>query len=373
MCDTANNYNTNEYYMARAIELAKSAMGHTSPNPMVGCVVVKNGRIISEACHERYGEYHAERNALLRCKEDTTGATLYVTLEPCCHYGKTPPCTEIIIEKKIAKVYIGSMDSNPLVKGKSVNILKDAGIEVVTGILEKECEEMNEIFYHYITTKRPFVAMKYACTLDGKICSVTGDSKWITGESAREHVHFLRKKYSSILVGVGTVIADNPMLNCRIEDGVNPVRIICDSNLRIPMECDIVKTAGSIPTIIAHCCTDEEKIKRLNDCNITTIRTGSDDGHVNLNELMNELGKMKIDSVLVEGGAQIHGSFIRNKLVNRVYAYIAPKIIAGKAKSPVEGEGIEKMADAVKLSDIKTTRFGDDILIEGRCNMCLPE
>ena len=203
---------TNQDYMKRALELAKKAMGYTSPNPMVGCVVVKDGRIVTEGYHERCGEYHAERNALTKCSEDLTGATMYVTLEPCCHQGKTPPCTDIILERGIGKVYVGSMDPNPKVAGKGVQILRDHGVEVETGLLED-------------------VAMKYAMTLDGKIASFSGDSKWVTGEKAREHTHFLRKKYRGILVGIGTVLADDPMLNCRIENGVDPVRIVCDLSL----------------------------------------------------------------------------------------------------------------------------------------------
>ena len=242
---------TKEKYMRRALELAAMGEGRTSPNPMVGCVVVKDGRIISEGYHEKYGEYHAERNALLRCKEDPAGADLYVTLEPCCHQGKTPPCTDIIIEKKIGRVFVGSLDSNPLVAGRGVAILRDSGIKVETGILEEECLKLNEVFYHYISTGTPFVAAKYAMSADGRIACASGDSKWITGEAARRQVHMLRKRYSGILVGIGTVLADDPMLNCREEEGVDPVRIICDSNLRIPMDSQIVKTAGEIPTIVA--------------------------------------------------------------------------------------------------------------------------
>ena len=228
-----------EQYMQQALDLAKTAMGHTSPNPMVGCVVVKNGKLVASGCHERYGEFHAERNALTRCKEDLTGADLYVTLEPCCHQGKTPPCTDIIIERKIGRVFVGALDPNPKVDGGGIKILREHGIEVITGILEQECLALNEIFFHYITTGLPYVAMKYAMTLDGKIASANGDSKWVTGEKAREHVHFLRKKYSAILAGIDTVLADDPLLNCRTEEGVDPIRVICDSHLRLPMDSQI--------------------------------------------------------------------------------------------------------------------------------------
>lgn len=382
-------------YMKRAIELALSARGHTSPNPMVGCVVVKEGRIISEACHEKYGEFHAERNALLRCKEDTRGAELYVTLEPCCHYGKTPPCTEIIIEKGISRVYVGSLDSNPLVAGKGIEILQQAGIQVEYGILDEECRKMNEIFYHYISHKTPFVALKYAMTLDGKIAAYTGDSKWVTSEEARYHVQQLRKEYSGILVGIGTVLADNPMLNCRIEEDVNPIRIICDSNLQIPMDSNIVKTAKDIKTIVAYseavipeeavdrnmastilseryrrsACDmqwdKQEKRKKLQESGITLINTGTEP-QVNLNVLMKKLGEMKIDSVIIEGGAAINASALQAGIVNKVYAYIAPKIIMGEtAKSPVGGRGIEFMKDAVCLKHMQSEMIGKDLLITG--------
>ena len=237
-----------ERYMRRALELARMGEGRTNPNPMVGCVIVKDGRIIGEGYHEKYGEYHAERNALLRCGEDPAGADLYVTLEPCCHYGKTPPCTEIIIEKKIGRVFIGNVDPNPKVAGGGVKILQEQGIEVETGILEEECRKLNEVFFHYISTGRPFIAAKYAMSADGKIACASGDSKWITCETARKQVHMLRKRYSGILVGIGTVLADDPMLNCREEAGVDPVRIICDFSLRIPMDSRIVRSADTIQT-----------------------------------------------------------------------------------------------------------------------------
>ena len=356
---------TKEYYMQQAIQLAKQGMGHTSPNPMVGCVVVKNNEIIATGYHERYGEYHAERNALLSCSKDPKGAELYVTLEPCCHQGKTPPCTDIIIEKGIKKVYIGSMDTNPLVGGKGVKKLKAANIEVEAGILEQECRELNEIFFHYIETKTPFVAMKYAMTLDGKISTYTGDSKWITGEIAREHVHKLRKKYSGIMVGIGTVLADNPMLNCRIEEGVDPVRIICDSNLSIPLDCNIVNTAKEIKSIIAYDKGEKEKMKALEEKGILLLASGKE-GKVDLPYLMEQLGKMGMDSVLIEGGGTLHAAALEAGIVNRVYAYIAPKLIGGKeAKSPIEGKGISFMSEAFSLKNPTTEFLGRDILVSG--------
>lgn len=360
-----------EEYMRRALELARKGEGHTSPNPMVGCVVVKDGRIISEGYHEKYGEFHAERNALTRCTEDTAGADLYVTLEPCCHQGKTPPCTDIIIEKKIARVFVGSMDSNPLVAGKGVQILRDHGIYVETGILDAECRKLNEVFYHYIATKTPFVVMKYAMTLDGKIACATGDSKWVTGEIARTQVHRMRGRYRGIMVGIGTVLADDPMLNCRVEGGVDPVRIICDSNLHIPTESQIVKTASDIETIVA--CSQEaleserkqEKIRRLKESGIQIIGTEGAHG-VNLMELMKELGGQNIDSILLEGGGTLNAFALEDGIVNKVYAYIAGKLIGGMdARSPVEGMGIDRMADAITLQNMEIEKLGDDFCIVG--------
>lgn len=369
-----------EKYMKRAIELAKLGAGHTNPNPLVGCVVVKDGKIISEGYHEKYGEFHAERNALLRCTENTEGAELYVTLEPCCHHGKTPPCTDIIIEKGIKKVYVGSSDPNPLVDGGGNKKLRDNGIEVVEHVMEKECDALNEIFFHYIKTKTPFVAMKYAMTLDGKIAAFTGDSKWVTGEEARKHVHYLRKRYAGIMAGIGTVLADDPMLNCRIEDGVDPVRIICDSGLRIPENSNIVKTACDIKTIVA--CSDradESVEKNLTEKGVHVVRVPSfPNGRLDLKWLMQYLGQdMKIDSILLEGGGTLNASALEQNIVNKIYAYIAPKLIGGAdAKSPIEGRGIEYMKDAVNAEDVHVQMLGNDICIEGRIkevDECLPE
>ena len=242
---------TDQDYMKRAIELAKQGAGWTAPNPMVGAVVVKDGRIIGEGYHRKYGELHAERNALAACTEDPAGATIYVTLEPCCHYGKTPPCTEIILEKKIARVVIGSRDPNPKVAGKGARILREHGLQVEEDFMRDACDALNPVFFHYITTGLPYVVMKYAMTIDGKIATRTGASKWITGESAREHVHRLRGRYAAIMAGIGTVLADDPMLNCRIEGGHQPLRIVCDSKLRIPVDSRIMKSAKEYPTLIA--------------------------------------------------------------------------------------------------------------------------
>ncbi|MCR5692047.1 MAG: bifunctional diaminohydroxyphosphoribosylaminopyrimidine deaminase/5-amino-6-(5-phosphoribosylamino)uracil reductase RibD [Eubacterium sp.] len=352
--------------MKLALELAKKGLGRTAPNPMVGCVVVKDGKIMTEGYHQQFGDFHAERNALMKCDEDLTGADLYVTLEPCCHHGKTPPCTDIIIERGIGRVFIGAMDPNPMVSGKGAQILRDHGIEVETGILEKECLEINENFLHYMIHGIPYIAMKYAMTLDGKIATFTGDSKWVTGEEARGHVQHLRKKYSAIMVGIGTVLVDDPMLNCRIDKGVDPVRVICDSNLRIPMESQIVKTARHIPTIVAHSHHDHAKEAELKAAGVELLYI-NEEGHVNFRRLVEALAKKGIDSVLVEGGGTFHGTVLKSGLVDRIYCYIAPKLIGGKeAKSPVEGIGFSLMKEAIEIDDTEILKLGRDICITGK-------
>ncbi len=360
-----------EDYMRRALELARLGAGHTNPNPMVGCVIVKDGDIISEGYHEAYGGFHAERNALLNCAGDPRGADLYVTLEPCCHTGKTPPCTDIIIEKGIARVFVGSMDPNPLVDGKGIRILKDAGIEVECGILEDECRRLNEVFYHYMTTGRPFVVMKYAMSLDGKIACATGDSKWVTGEEARAHVHGLRSRYMGIMVGIGTVLADDPILTCRAPGGTNPTRIICDSSLRIPSDSRIVASAKDIPTIVA--CgheayeADRKRDKRslLEEAGIRILPTEGGVG-VNLVQLADELGAQGIDSILLEGGSTLNSSALRAGIVNKVYAYIANKLIGGvDAPTPIGGIGADHMGEAVPLGGVEILPLGEDLCICG--------
>ena len=265
-----------EKYMRRAIELAKKGSGHVNPNPLVGAVIVRDGEIIGEGYHECYGQLHAERNAIANAKKrgnSLEGSTIYVTLEPCCHYGKTPPCTEAIIEEKIARVVVGSDDPNPLVSGKGFQMLREKGIEVIPHFLKEECDAMNHVFFHYIRTGTPYVAMKYAMTMDGKIACYTGDSKWVTGEESRAHVQTLRNHYKGIMAGIGTVLADDPMLNCRIEGRRDPIRIIADSHLRIPMDSQLVRTAGQQPLIVA-CLpdADEEKAAQLQEKGVEVLR-----------------------------------------------------------------------------------------------------
>lgn len=360
-----------EQFMKRAIELAKQGAGWTAPNPLVGAVVVKNGRVIGEGYHRKYGELHAERNALAACTEDPAGATLYVTLEPCCHYGKTPPCTEIIIEKKIAKVVIGSRDPNPKVAGKGARILREHGIEVVEDYMREACDALNPVFFHYITTKTPYVVLKFAMTLDGKIATRTGASKWITGEAARNHMHQLRGRYAGILAGIGTVLADDPMLNCRIDGAHQPLRIILDSHLRIPMGSRLVRSAKEYPLLIVcnESTRDREegtnRIQKLEEAGAKVWTLPEKNGHPDLNVLMQRLGEEKIDSVLIEGGGTVNEAALKAHIVHHVYAYIAPKIFGGEdAKTPVEGSGIRLPQECAKLRLAKITVLLNDMLLE---------
>ena len=359
------DFRTPEAYMRHAIALAKRGTGFVNPNPLVGAVIVKDGRVIGEGWHERYGEPHAERNALAHCTEDPAGSEMYVTLEPCCHHGKQPPCTEAIIEAGIRKVIVGSDDPNPLVAGKGLAILKKAGIEVERGFLKEECDQINQIFFHYIRTKTPYVVLKIAMTADGKTATRAGLSKWITGEESRRHVHETRKRCAGIMIGIGTVLADDPTLTCRVENPSNPARIICDSNLQIPMDCKLVETAREIPTYIACCDPDPKKIALLEDKGVHVIETVSSEGRVNLKSLMRKLGSLEIDSVLLEGGAALHEAALRAGIVQHVQVYIAPKIFGGvSAKSAVGGLGVFEVEDAYRLSRPEISRFGDDVLLE---------
>lgn len=354
-----------ERYLRQALSLAERGVGWTSPNPLVGAVIVKDGRVIGEGWHVRCGELHAERHALTRCTEDPRGATMYVNLEPCCHQGRQPPCVDAIIEAGIARVVLGARDPNPSVAGQGIARIRRAGIQVTEGCLAEECRQINEVFFHYIQTKRPFLAMKYAMTQDGKIAAYTGASQWISGEESRRHAHALRNRYRGILVGVGTVLADDPMLNCRMEGGRDPIRILCDSQLRTPLTAQVVRTAREIPTILATCCTEEARQAPYREAGCTVIVTPPRDGSVDLSLLMQELGQREIDSVLLEGGGTLNWSALQQGLVQKVYTYIAPKLLGGAgAKSPVEGQGFPRPDEAVHLRTRKVTMLGEDLLIE---------
>ena len=376
-------------YMLRAVELARRGEGRVNPNPMVGAVIVKDGRIIGEGWHHKYGDLHAERDALASLTELAEGATIYVTLEPCCHYGKQPPCTLAIMEHGISRVVIGSRDPNPLVAGKGVRMLREHGITVVEDFMRDECDALNSAFFHYITQGTPYVMMKYAMTADGKIATRTGASKWISGEAARQRGHVWRNACMGIMVGIGTVLADDPTLNCRIEGGKDPIRIICDTNLRIPEDSQIVKTAGEYETIVVcglpggpegECGGSNAKVQRLKSAGVTVLNVpespqsceddpdaalseGSARPRVSLTKLMKHLGERGIDSILLEGGGTLNESALRAGIVQEVKVFVAPKIFGGKAKSPVEGLGVEEPSQALEMKMESVEVVGDDLLI----------
>ncbi len=352
-------------YMRRAVELAKLGIGKVNPNPLVGAVIVKEGRIIGEGYHAKYGELHAERHAFSRLTEEAEGAEMYVTLEPCCHYGKQPPCTQAIIEHGIKKVFVGSDDPNALVAGKGVRALREAGVEVVTQVMKEECDALNPVFFHFITTKTPYVLMKYAMTMDGKIACDTGKSQWITGEEARSHVQETRDALMGIMVGIQTIISDNPRLTCRIPGGRNPIRIICDSHLRIPMEAEVVQTAKKMKTVVATVSSEQEKISALREAGVKVLITDSADGKVDLQDLMQKLGQEKIDSILLEGGGTLNQSALQSGIVNHIQIYLAPKIFGGTGKyTPVSGIGVKEPDEAYLLINRKIGIFGEDILLD---------
>ena len=331
-------------------------------------MIVKDGRIIGEGWHERYGGLHAERNAFKQCTEDPAGATLYVTLEPCCHYGKTPPCTEAVIENRIARVVVGLLDPNPLVAGKGIEMLRKAGIVVETGVEEEKLREQNRVFLKYITTRRPWIVMKTAMTLDGKIAAYTGDSHWVTGEESRKKVQEMRSVLMGIMVGSGTVKADDPLLNCRLKGEVRqPVRIIVDSTAAIATDSQLVRTADRYRTLVAHTSrADAGKLVQLQQKGVETILCPGCDNRVDLQALTTKLGQAGIDSVLLEGGGELNEAFLRQGLVDEVYAFIAPKLIGGKdAKTPVEGKGIAWMKEAIALQSVSIEKVGEDFLIKG--------
>ena len=296
-----------------------------------------------------------------------------MTIPPTCgttfkkvDYGKQPPCTDALIAAGFSRVVVGSGDPNPLVAGKGLKILRDAGIEVTEHVLEDECRALNEVFFHYIQTRRPLVIMKYAMTLDGKIACYTGASRWVTGEQARHHVHELRHACSAIMVGIGTVLADDPLLTCRLEGGVDPIRVVCDTALKIPIGSQIVQTAHEVPTLIATCSADAEKRAALEarGCELVDVARASD-GHLDLGALIDLLGAREIDSVILEGGATLNWAAVKAGIVDKVLAYLAPKFFGGaQAKTPVGGQGFASPADALELRIKSVERLGDDLLVE---------
>ncbi len=378
---------TDDRYMKRAIELAKTGEGWCHPNPLVGAVIVKNNKIIAEGYHAKFGDLHAERSAIAKLRESAEGATVYVTLEPCAHQGKQPPCALAIVEAGIKKAVIGSRDPNPLVSGKGISFLRENNIEVVEDFMKKDCDELNRVFFHYITTGMPYVNLKYAMTLDGKIATKTGESKWISSENSRKKVHELRHASMGIMTGIGTVIEDDPLLNCRLDNGRSPLRIICDSGLKTPLNSRIVKTAESFETIIASAVkglkngeitreiinsvwesgtgsADEnilKKISELLDRRVRIFNFPSKENKTDLKALIRELGNRGLDSVLIEGGGTLNEAALRENLVDEINIFIAPKIFGGNSKTPVMGFGVSKVEEAYKFKLHSLEQIDDDI------------
>lgn len=354
-----------EFYMDLALTNAQAMKGQTDPNPLVGSVIVNETLVVGIGAHLKAGEPHAEIHALRMAGEKAKGATIYVTLEPCSHHGRTGPCAVAIVEAGISKVVIATLDPNPVVSGNGVKILKEAGIEVIIGVREQESQRMNEVFNKFIVEKKPFVTLKSGITLDGKIATHSNHSKWITSEEARTDVHHLRNENMAILVGVNTVIKDNPELTTRIPNGRNPIRVILDSTLKIPLESKVITDNQAETWIFTSGKYDTEKEKLLISKGIKVYQT-SGSQNVDPSDVLQILGENHVSSLLIEGGGTINASFIENKLVDKVILYIAPKLIGGKeAPTFLEGTGIDKMSEAVELSDTSFVKIGKDFKFIG--------
>lgn len=350
-------------YMQLAIALAQATVGQTSPNPCVGAVLVKNGELISTGAHLKAGTAHAEAVAIREAGEISKGATLYVTLEPCSHHGRTPPCADLIVESGIKKVFVASLDPNPLVAGKGIEKLKKAGIEVETNICKEDAEKLNEKFFHFIRTKTPFVTIKGAASLDGKIAAKSGDSKWITSEEARLDTHKLRHEHDGILVGINTILQDNPLLTTRRpEGGKNPIRIILDTELKIPLSSQVVQDRSSQTIVFTGNRFDSVKAKQLTDLSVDVIPL--DSHSISVKEVLKILGEKDIMSLLVEGGSEVHASFIEEEAFQEIVLYMAPKIIGGRDAIPfIGGIGSDLIENSKKLNFTNVERIGPDIKI----------
>lgn len=359
---------TDEQYMQMALDLAASARGRTNPNPLVGAVIVKEGRVVGMGAHLKAGEPHAEVHAFRMAGEHAEGATLYVTLEPCSHHGRTPPCADLVIQSKVKRVVVAMVDPNPLVAGRGTTRIREAGIEVTVGVLEAESRRLNERFIHNMLTGRPFVVVKTAMTLDGKIAAHTGDSRWITGPAARERVHRLRDEVDGILVGVNTVIADDPELTTRLSEGGgrNPTRVILDSSLRLPETAKVLDTSVAPTWIVTGPDADAEKADRLRARGVELVQAPRTEEGLDLRAVLEALYQKGVTHLLVEGGASVNGALLQAGLIDKVMSFIAPKLIGGQAApTPYAGAGFAKMADAMELENVTLEQYGDDICLTG--------
>jgi diaminohydroxyphosphoribosylaminopyrimidine deaminase / 5-amino-6-(5-phosphoribosylamino)uracil reductase len=353
--------------MKRALTLARRGVGKTSPNPAVGCVVVRNNEIVGEGWHRKAGTPHAEVHALRMAAESARGADVFVTLEPCAHYGKTPPCTDALIRAGVAQVFVGMTDPNPLVSGKGMAVLRDAGIDVECGVLERECRKVNEPFIKHVTTGLPFVILKSAMTLDGKTATATGDSKWITNEKSRRYVHRLRAMVDAVMVGVGTVLADDPQLTCRMGvRGEDPLRVIVDSRLSTPPAAALFSMKSPAKTLLATIEPYSSRNCALVEAGAEILTCRESGGRVDLEDLLCKLGERGVQSVLLEGGRELGGAALRKGIIDKFLLFYAPKILGAEDGFGLcAGAGPDRMADAFMLRDLTVTRFGGDILVTG--------
>lgn len=348
------------FYMDIALTNAQAMKGQTDPNPLVGAVIVNNNRIVGIGTHLKAGEPHAEIHALRMAGSQAKGGTIYVTLEPCSHYGRTGPCAEAIVQAGIKKAVIATLDPNPIVTGGGIKILEDAGIEVITGVRREASEKMNETFNKYITMQRPFITLKSGITLDGKVASHTFSSKWVTSEEARRDVHQLRSENMGILVGINTVLKDNPSLTSRIPNGRNPIRIVMDSHLKIPLDYQLITDNQAETWIFTSQDYDKKKRQKLEESGVSIFVTNHPTS-VNAMEVVHQLGELGVSSVLLEGGGNINASFLKNEIIDKVILYVAPKLIGGKgAPSFLEGTGIAEMQEAIELEDANIVSIGKD-------------
>jgi diaminohydroxyphosphoribosylaminopyrimidine deaminase/5-amino-6-(5-phosphoribosylamino)uracil reductase len=365
-------FETDRMWMRRALELAARARGRTSPNPMVGALLVRDNQLVGEGFHAYTGSDHAEIVALREAGPAARDATLYVSLEPCCHYGRTPPCVEQVLQAGVRRVVAACEDPNPAVSGKGIAALRAAGLLVDVGVLAEEASRLNEAFFTHVRTGRPFVTLKVAASLDGKIATRTGDSRWISGESARRRVHQLRNEVDAVLVGIGTVLRDNPLLTTRlgIADQRDPIRVIVDNLARLPLRAKVVNRASIAPTILAVAqMAPRTKLEALKNEGVQVIVAENSPRRVSLERLMEALGKRGILSVMIEGGAEINASALREGIVDKVLVFLAPILIGGKSTpTAVGGEGIETLSQALRLRDVRIERFDGDILVEGYIN-----
>ena len=362
-----------ERWMKRALYLAEKGRGRTSPNPMVGAVLVKDGRVVGEGHHIKAGEAHAEILALRQAGEEAKGATLYLNLEPCTHYGRTPPCAPAVIEAGVRRVVIGMEDPNPLVRGKGLESLRSAGLNVQIGVLENPCRRLNEAFCKYIVKKEPFVILKAAATLDGKIAAREGDSKWISGEGSRRLVHRLRNQVDGIVVGIGTIVKDDPMLTARIKGGKDPDRVILDSRLRIPENAKVIQISPWKTIVATTELAPEDKRVRLEKKGVRILVLDSEEGRVSLKTCLSRLGEMEMVTVMVEGGSQVNGAFLDEGLIDKILLFLSPKLIGDhQAIGIFGGKGVASIKEAISLNEFRVRRIGGDLLLEGYLPPVLP-